>query len=61
VWMLSVTNRTKKPRDLSAWTYVEYANDWIVTSDQLDLQFSPKTNFFWLRFGGGGGVDYASC
>ncbi|TFG88277.1 MAG: N,N'-diacetylchitobiose phosphorylase, partial [Hyphomicrobiales bacterium] len=40
VWMLSVTNRTKKPRDLSAWTYVEYANDWIVTSDQFDLQFS---------------------
>ena len=40
VWMLSVTNHTKKPRDLSAWTYVEYANDWIVTSDQFDLQFS---------------------
>jgi cellobiose phosphorylase len=40
VWMMSVTNRTKKPRDLSAWTYVEYANDWIVTSDQIDLQFS---------------------
>jgi cellobiose phosphorylase len=40
VWMMSVTNRTKKPRDLSAWTYVEYANDWTVTSDQIDLQFT---------------------
>lgn len=43
VWILTVTNKTKKLRDISAWTYVEYSGDWTVREDLIDLQFSQYT------------------
>ena len=40
VWILKATNKTKKTRDLSAWNYVEYANDWSVAQDLINLQYT---------------------
>lgn len=39
-WIIKVKNMTKKPRDLSVWNYVEYAGDWTVREDLIDLQFA---------------------
>ena len=40
IWLMKVTNTTSQPRDLSAWTYVEYANDWNVQNDLINLQYT---------------------
>ncbi len=43
VWLFKVTNTTKAARDLSAFTYCEFAGDWTVREDLIDLQFSQYT------------------
>ena len=43
VWIFKVTNTTKTARDLSAFTYCEFAGDWTVREDLIDLQFSQYT------------------
>lgn len=39
-WVLKVTNKSKKKRKLSVFTYVEYANSWNVSQDTVNLQYS---------------------
>jgi N,N'-diacetylchitobiose phosphorylase len=39
-WLLKLTNRTKRPRRLSVFTYVEYASEWNARADMIDLQYS---------------------
>ena len=39
-WLLKVTNRGRKKRTLKLFTYVEYANNWNVYQDQINLQYS---------------------
>lgn len=39
-WLLKLTNKTKKPRRLSVFTFVEYASEWNAKADLIDLQYS---------------------
>jgi len=39
-WLLKVTNNDTKKRDLSLFTYVEYANNWNLSQDMINLQYS---------------------
>jgi cellobiose phosphorylase len=39
-WRLRVTNRTKKPRQLSVFTYCEFATSWHLHNDLLNLQYA---------------------
>ena len=43
VWIMKVTNTSSRERDLSVWTYAEFAGDWTVREDLIDLQFSQYT------------------
>ena len=43
VWIMKVTNKSSRERDLSVWTYAEFAGDWTVREDLIDLQFSQYT------------------
>ena len=38
-WLLKVTNNDTKKRDLSLFTYVEYANNWNLSQDMINLQY----------------------
>lgn len=39
-WRLRVTNRSKRPRQLSVFTYCEFANLWHTWQDLVNLQYS---------------------
>jgi len=39
-WLLKVTNNDTKKRTLSLFTYVEYANNWNLSQDMINLQYS---------------------
>lgn len=39
VWKIKVTNNDNKPRSLSFFTFVEYANCWNALQDMLNLQY----------------------
>ena len=39
-WLVKVQNRGRKKRNLRFFTYVEYANNWNVYQDQINLQYS---------------------
>ncbi len=39
-WLLKVTNTGKGKRSLSLFTYVEYANNWRLSQDMVNLQYS---------------------
>jgi cellobiose phosphorylase len=39
-WLLKVTNTSALPRRLSVFTYVEYANNWKLSQDMVNLQYS---------------------
>jgi cellobiose phosphorylase len=39
-WYLKIKNTGKKKRSLSAFTYVEYANNWHVLQDMVNLQYT---------------------
>jgi N,N'-diacetylchitobiose phosphorylase len=39
-WLLKVTNADGKRRNLSVFTYVEYANNWNLSQDMINLQYS---------------------
>jgi cellobiose phosphorylase len=39
-WRLKVTNTSDKPRNLSAFTYCEFANDWSTSQDLVNLQYT---------------------
>src|SRR3989339_1402784 len=39
-WQLKITNTGKKKRKLSVFTYVEYANNWNLSQDMINLQYS---------------------
>ncbi len=39
-WLLKVTNNDNKKRSLSLFTYVEYANNWNLSQDLSNLQYS---------------------
>lgn len=39
-WRLKVTNRSRKPRKISAFTYCEFTNDWNTTQDLVNLQYT---------------------
>ena len=39
-WLLKVTNNDTKKRDLSLFTFVEYANNWNLSQDMINLQYS---------------------
>lgn len=47
IWRLKLTNTGKKPRKLSAFTYVEYASNWSAFNDLTNLQYSQ----FIVRMG----------
>jgi Cellobiose phosphorylase len=40
IWRVKLTNTGKTPRRLSAFTYVEYANNWSSFNDLTNLQYS---------------------
>jgi cellobiose phosphorylase len=39
-WLLNVTNTGRKKRRLSVFTYVEYSNNWNLSQDMVNLQYS---------------------
>ena len=39
-WRLDVENKSDKPRNLSAFTYCEFASQWNTTQDLVNLQYS---------------------
>lgn len=39
-WLCKVTNNDKKKRKLRLFTYIEYANHWILYQDTVNLQYS---------------------
>ncbi|MBI5722422.1 MAG: N,N'-diacetylchitobiose phosphorylase [Planctomycetes bacterium] len=47
-WLLKLTNNSARRRDLSVFSYVELANNWSTTQDQVNIQYSHyivKTRF----------------
>jgi len=43
VWHIRVTNQSSKPRELSMFSFVEYANNWNAMDDLLNLQYTQYT------------------
>ena len=43
VWHLKVTNESPKVRELSLFSFVEYANNWNAADDLLNLQYTQYT------------------
>jgi cellobiose phosphorylase len=43
VWHLKVTNQAKTARELSLFSFVEYANNWNAMDDLLNLQYTQYT------------------
>lgn len=43
LWLVKVTNHSERPRQLSAFTYLEFSNEWHHYQDQVNLQFSQYT------------------
>ena len=39
-WRLKLTNESHRPRQLSAFTFCEFTNQWDTTQDQVNLQYS---------------------
>jgi N,N'-diacetylchitobiose phosphorylase len=39
-WRLKITNRSDRPRRISAFTYCEFTNHWNTTQDLVNLQYS---------------------
>ena len=39
-WHMKVTNESDRPRQLSAFTFCEFTNQWITVQDQVNLQYS---------------------
>jgi N,N'-diacetylchitobiose phosphorylase len=39
-WLLKITNSSVEKRSLSVFTYVEYANNWNLSQDMINLQYS---------------------
>ncbi len=39
IWKVKVTNKSKKKRSLSAFTYLEYAGNWNAVDDLLNIQY----------------------
>jgi N,N'-diacetylchitobiose phosphorylase len=39
-WLLKITNNEKKKRQLSLFTFVEYTNNWNLSQDMINLQYS---------------------
>jgi len=39
-WLLKMTNNDSRKRKLSVFTYVEYANNWNLSQDMINLQYS---------------------
>lgn len=42
-WWTRITNNSDRPRRLRLFTYVEYANNWNINQDLLNLQYSQYT------------------
>ena len=42
-WHVRITNRSGKPRQLSAFTYVEFAGNWDAWNDLINLQYTQHT------------------
>ncbi len=40
VWQLKITNTGKRPRQISLFTYCEFANNWETQQDLINLQYS---------------------
>lgn len=40
IWHLTVANKGKEPRELSLFSFVEYANNWNALDDQMNLQYT---------------------
>jgi N,N'-diacetylchitobiose phosphorylase len=40
VWLLEVENTGNQPRRLSAFSFVEYASEWVPQQDQFNMQYS---------------------
>ena len=43
IWKVKLTNNSKKVRNLSAFTYVEYAGSWNAIDDLLNIQYVQYT------------------
>jgi len=43
IWIARLVNASARPRRLSLFTYVEYANEWVAYQDQFNLQFTQYT------------------
>ena len=43
IWRVKVTNASKKKRNLSAFTYLEYAGNWSAIDDLLNIQYVQYT------------------
>ncbi len=39
-WRLKLTNKSDRPREISAFTYCEFTNQWVTFQDQVNLQYS---------------------
>lgn len=39
-WHLKLTNQSNRPRQLSAFTFCEFTNQWVTSQDQVNLQYS---------------------
>lgn len=42
-WRVKLTNLSGRPRNLSAFTYVEYAGNWSAADDLINLQYTQHT------------------
>jgi cellobiose phosphorylase len=42
-WHVKLTNRSDRPRSLSAFTYAEYAGNWDAWNDLINLQYTQHT------------------
>ena len=39
-WRMKVTNESDRPRQISAFTFCEFTNQWVTAQDQVNLQYS---------------------
>ncbi len=42
-WRLKITNKTKRPRRLSVFTYCEFTTNWCTRQDMINLQYGAYT------------------
>lgn len=42
-WRVKLTNLSRRPRELSAFTYVEYSGNWNAWNDLINLQYAQHT------------------